>query len=71
MKEISLENLQKFKQRFKVDHVKHVAILLTIDTFIYRFEKFPELRDKAKIFAATDDWENDGNFFMTVSRLCY
>lgn len=71
MKEISFDNLQKFENIFSVDKEKHVVILLTIKTFIYRFELFPELKNKAKLFALTDDWENDGIFFMTVSQCAY
>ncbi|XP_070489891.1 uncharacterized protein [Chironomus tepperi] len=64
MKEISLDNLQKFEDIFNEDREKHMVILLTIKTFVYRFEKFPELRNKAKLFALSDDWMNDGYFFM-------
>jgi hypothetical protein len=43
---------------------------LTIKTFIQRFEKYPELKTRAKLFALSDKWESDGIFFMTVSLLC-
>lgn len=71
MKEIALENLESFVNIFSVDREKHVVILLTIKTFIYRFNKYPELRNRTKLFALTSDWENDGNFFMTVSCCCF
>lgn len=69
MKEISLENLSKFEEIFiDAGYEKHVVIILTIRNFIERFNKFPELKNRAKLFALDDEWEKEGIFFMTVRK---
>lgn len=65
-REIGIENLGKLSEVFK-PHQKHIVIYLTIKLFIKRFEKFPELIKRFKLFALTVDWANNGAFMATVS----
>lgn len=67
--EIPLDNLPLFEETFSVDKEKHFVILLTIKTFLQRFEIYPELKNRAKLYALSNEWKNDGIFFMTVSCL--
>lgn len=67
--EVSIDNLEKLGVIFKVDWPKHVVMFSTIQTFVKRFEIFPELKEKVKIFALSENWENDGSFFITVRKI--
>lgn len=65
MNEISLEKLAEYEKKFTVaGYEKHIVIILTIKNFIQRFAKFPELKDRAKLIALSDEV-----FFLIVS-LC-
>lgn len=65
MNEISLEKLAEYEKIFTVaGYEKHIVIILTIKNFIQRFAKFPELKDRAKLIALSDEV-----FFLIVS-LC-
>lgn len=65
MREIALANLsEKLKHFEAADNAKHVVIILTIKNFIQRFERFPELESRAKLFELSEDF---GIFFMSVS----
>lgn len=66
-REISIENLGKLEKLYSRDWPKHVAIISSFQTFVKQFMKFPELKDRFKLFALSDEWENDGAFLATVS----
>lgn len=66
MREITLDNLEKFQNIFEfANSIKHVVIILTIKSFIQRFKSFPELKQKAKLFVFSEFWEIHEIFFMT------
>ena len=68
MKEISLENLKFFRNIFhETDRIKHFVIILTIENFIKRLEEFPDLKNRVKLFAPSDEWRDEGFFFLSVS----
>lgn len=64
---ISIENIGKLEKLYSRDWPKHAAITLTFHTFMKQFVKFPELEERFKLFALSDEWENDGAFLATVS----
>lgn len=68
--EVSVENLEKIGEIFKVDWPKHVVIHQTIKMFLNRFENFPDLKEKLTIFALSESWDKDGSVFITVTSLC-
>lgn len=65
--EIPLENLQKLGEIYKKDWPKFIVVYSSIQTFIQRFQEFPGLKEKVKLFVLSENWENDGAFFLTVS----
>jgi hypothetical protein len=66
--EIPRENLPKLRDLYQSDWPKHITSFYTIDTYIKWFEKNPAL-DIVKIYSLNGDWEEDGTFLATVSRL--
>lgn len=74
MKELTVthDNLEKLQNIFESsDGAKHIVIILTIKSFVQRFKSFPELKEKVKLFALSETWEDDGSFLMTVrENLC-
>lgn len=67
-RELSIESLQTFMKVYLNDWPKHIVIHSTLSTFIQRFKEFPELKERFKIFALSDDWESDGSFYASVSE---
>lgn len=64
---IPLDSLEKLRDIYEANCSKHVVIFSTIQTFLKRFQKFPELVERFQLFALSNDWEHDGAFFATVS----
>lgn len=67
---IPLECLDKLSQAYTKNWPKHIIIHSTLQLFIKQLSKFPELGQRLKLFALSDDWENDGFFYATVSVNC-
>lgn len=67
LREIPLKSLEKLTKVYLHHWPKHIVIHSTLLTFIQRFDVFPELKKYFKIFALSDDWENDGAFCASVS----
>lgn len=67
-REVSVENLESLENLFKINWPKHVVMFASIQTFVKRFKLFPELKEKVKIIALSDNWKNDGSFFITVRK---
>lgn len=65
--ELSLNNLGKLVEIYRKDWPKHIVILSTLNTFAKQFKLFPELKERMKLFALSDDWEIDGRIYATVS----
>lgn len=69
-REISIENfsffLEKLENLYQKDSPKHLVIRSSLQMFIQRFKKFPDLKQRMKLFILSDDWERDGQFFATV-----
>lgn len=64
---LTVDSLRKLESAYRRNLPKHIVIHSTIKLFIARFKKFPELVDRFKLLALSDNWENDGSFFATVS----
>lgn len=64
---IPLECLDKLSQVYTKNWPKHIIIHSTLQLFIKQLRKFPELEKRLKLFALSNDWENDGFFYSTVS----
>jgi hypothetical protein len=67
LKEVPLGNLEKLSAIYEKSLPKHVVIYSTIKLFTKRLKTFPELKNLFKLFAVSDDWENNGKFLAVVS----
>lgn len=71
-REIDSENfwffLEKLEKLYRKDWPKHLVIRSSLQMFIHRFKKMPELMQRMKLFILSDNWENDGQFFVAVSE---
>lgn len=64
--EISIGSLKKLEDVYVENLPKHIVTHSTIRLFIKRFGEFPQLRERFRLLALSDDWESDGAFFATV-----
>lgn len=65
--DISLDNLERLEEIYKVDWPKHIVIHSSLRTFTKQFQIFPELKQRMKLFVFSEDWKSDGAFLATVS----
>lgn len=69
-REVSIENfsiyLEKLKNLYQKDGPKHLVIRSSLQMFIQRLKKFPNLKQRMKLFILSDDWKRDGQFIATV-----
>lgn len=71
-REVSSKNLgyflEKLEKLYQKDWPKHFVIRSSLQMFIQRFRRFPNLTQRMKLFILSDDWENDGKFIATVNE---
>lgn len=65
--EIPVESLKKLAEIYEENLPKHIVIFSTIQLFIRRLEKYPDLVERFQLFALSDNWMNDGAFLAIVS----
>lgn len=65
-RETYFENLDSLSEIFKLNWPKHVVMFSVLKTFHKRMENFPELREKVKIYALSENWKTDGSFILNV-----
>lgn len=60
--------LEKLEKLYQKDWPKHFVMRSSLQMFIQRFRRFPNLTQRMKLFILSDDWENDGKFIATVNE---
>lgn len=64
--ELKIEDLKILKHKFNDDYPLHISTISTLETFIERFQKYPEWAQKVKFFSLQDDWNICGSFIMVI-----
>ena len=65
-REISLENLEALSKIYKLNWPRHIVIYSTLQTFLKRLEKTPDLKTLLKLYVLSDDWQKTGDFVAIV-----